>query len=472
MESFPFDKLGQYWRKANKWFFRTADRALDEAYKAALKIKAIEDEHFGGNTIIIPPEYAGNQVASYFQNDLNKYLKIARLRLAEFQTSRTVTGNNPDRGIDSQGFDPGINSLNPYMQDIEAEARILEKLRFIDEVLTRYADREVPGDYLDRAIDKIMTPLERAVVTSKTSIPLSGNNNNRRDLRDRGIIPRTTDLSNQENSLASFDNEDLNKPLVDVSIIKAFRRIKKDLDPESEAEMIQSYRQTQTKTRISVRFILFLILVPLLVHFCSKIAVVGPLVTLYRSHHPDRVFINVNLEAEAMEEIERFEKHIKFQAMVGLAPKLTEEQIEEKVKEKAKEIKDEFFLESSDAIKNWFADFLSVSAFVWLLVSGREQLAILKSFLDDVISGLSDTAKAFIIILVTDTFVGFHSPHGWEIILEAVSKHLGIPENREFNSLFIATFPVLIDTMFKYWIFRYLTGQSPSAVATYKSMNE
>lgn len=469
MESFPFDKLGQYWRKANKWFFRTADRALDEAYKAALKIKAIEDEHFGGNTISIPPEYAGNQVASYFQNDLNKYLKIARLRLAEFQTSRTVMGNNPDRGIDSQGFDPGINSLNPYMQDIEAEARILEKLRFIDEVLTRYADREVPGDYLDRAIDKIMTPLERAVVTSKTSIPLSGNNNNR---RDRGIVPRTTDLSTQENSLASFDNEDLNKPLIDVSIIKAFRRIKKDLDPESEAEMIQSYRQTQTKTRISVRFLLLLILVPLLVHFCSKIAVVGPLVTVYRSHHPNWVFLNVNLEEEAFEELERFEKKILFKAKVGVPPKLSAEQIEAAIQEKAEEIKEQFYLKSSDAIKNWFSDLLSVSAFIWLLVSGKEQIAILKSFLDDVISGLSDTAKAFIIILVTDTFVGFHSPHGWEIILEAVSKHLGIPENREFNSLFIATFPVLIDTMFKYWIFRYLTGQSPSAVATYKSMNE
>jgi CemA family len=61
----------------------------------------------------------------------------------------------------------------------------------------------------------------------------------------------------------------------------------------------------------------------------------------------------------------------------------------------------------------------------------------------------------------------FHrSGFGW------TAKHLGIPENREFNSLFIATFPVLIDTVFKYWIFRYLTGQSPSAVATFKTMNE
>jgi hypothetical protein len=92
--------------------------------------------------------------------------------------------------------------------------------------------------------------------------------------------------------------------------------------------------------------------------------------------------------------------------------------------------------------------------------------------MDDVIYGLSDSAKAFVIILFTDVFVGFHSPHGWEVILEGVSRHLGLPENRQFIFLFIATFPVILDTVFKYWIFRYLNRSSPSAVATYKNMNE
>jgi hypothetical protein len=86
--------------------------------------------------------------------------------------------------------------------------------------------------------------------------------------------------------------------------------------------------------------------------------------------------------------------------------------------------------------------------------------------------GLSDSAKAFIIILFTDIFVGFHSPHGWEVILEGLSHHWGLPANRDFIFLFIATFPVILDTIFKYWIFRYLNRISPSAVATYHNMNE
>ena len=167
-----------------------------------------------------------------------------------------------------------------------------------------------------------------------------------------------------------------------------------------------------------------------------------------------------------------FEKNLKFKHMVGLTPKLTAEQMEEKVQEKAEEIKLSFYRQSAEAVKNWFADILSVITFAWLITNSKRQIQILKSFLGDLVSGLSDTAKAFIIILLTDTFVGFHSPHGWEVILAGTAKHLGIAENNEFNSLFIATFPVLIDTVFKYWIFRYLTGQSPSAVATFKTMNE
>ena len=98
--------------------------------------------------------------------------------------------------------------------------------------------------------------------------------------------------------------------------------------------------------------------------------------------------------------------------------------------------------------------------------------ATLKSFMDEIVYGLSDSAKAFIIILFTDIFVGFHSPHGWEVLLEGLSSHLGIAANRNFIFLFIATFPVILDTVFKYWIFRYLNRISPSAVATYKNMNE
>ncbi len=475
MESFLVNKFGQYWRKANQWFYRTADRALDEAYKAALKIKAIEDEHFGGEKIELLPGYTGNQVATYFQTDLNKYLNIARIRLAEFQTSRTLTVRNYSQPPENQQFDRGFNSIDPYPPDIDREARILEKLSFIDEILTRYADAQTePAEY---SADRKATFGQRAVDTLSglsTNFPkrtLPGYN----AIEPENLInlpdPRQSDNSMTNRPDRPDDNIN-KKAIIDPSLIRTFRRIQQDLNPKAEAQVLESYRFHQGKTKTSLRFILILILVPLLVQFLSKIIVIGPAVNLYRSYSHADVFLNVNLEKEAMEEMERFEKNLKFKQLVGIAPKLTTAQIEAQVKEKAEEIKVDFYRQSAEAVKNWFADILSIVTFAWLIVNSEQQITILKSFLDDLVSGLSDTAKAFIIILLTDTFVGFHSPHGWEIVLEGTAKHLGIPENREFNSLFIATFPVLIDTVFKYWIFRYLNGQSPSAVATYKTMNE
>ncbi len=475
------NQFTQYWRKANQWFYRTADRALDEAYKAALKIKAIEDEHFGGDKIFIPSAAAGNQIAAYFQTDLTKYLNIARIRLAEFQTSRTLTGNNYPQPTDSQQFDRGFNSINPYTSDVEQEARILEKLSFVDEILTRYADapREsvfseeiAPTNTLppqrstfgQRAIDSIVSS-GGGLSISNNSQPnnFSDNSTNSIDRRQPNNMPNRADRPNSNSN---------RKAIIDPSLIDTFRRLQQDLDPNAEAKVVESYRSNQNKTKGSLRFILILILVPLLVQYTSKIVAIGPAIDFYRTTRHADVFLNVNLEKEAMEEMERFEKKLKFKQMVGLAPKLNAEQQEEKIKEKAEEIKIDFYRQSADAVKNWFADLLSIVTFAWLIVNSKPQIAMLKSFIDDLISGISDTAKAFIIILLTDTFVGFHSPHGWEVILVGTAKHLGIPENQQFNSLFIATFPVLIDTIFKYWIFRYLSGQSPSAVATFKTMNE
>ncbi|QYO65087.1 hypothetical protein JVX88_37220 [Leptolyngbya sp. 7M] len=85
--------------------------------------------------------------------------------------------------------------------------------------------------------------------------------------------------------------------------------------------------------------------------------------------------------------------------------------------------------------------------------------------------GLSDPIKVFMFILITDLFVGFHSAEGWEVILEGAARHFGLPESKFLINGFIATVPVMIDAVIKFWIFSYLTRYSPSASAIYERMN-
>nr|YP_009660100.1 envelope membrane protein [Trapa natans]YP_010046393.1 envelope membrane protein [Trapa natans var. bispinosa]QCR99993.1 envelope membrane protein [Trapa natans]QPJ78176.1 envelope membrane protein [Trapa natans var. bispinosa] len=105
-------------------------------------------------------------------------------------------------------------------------------------------------------------------------------------------------------------------------------------------------------------------------------------------------------------------------------------------------------------------------------ILGNEELVILNSWVQEFLYNLSDTIKAFSILLLTDLCIGFHSPHGWELMIGYVYKDFGFAHNDQIISGLVSTFPVILDTIFKYWIFRYLNRVSPSLVVIYHSMND
>ena len=142
------------------------------------------------------------------------------------------------------------------------------------------------------------------------------------------------------------------------------------------------------------------------------------------------------------------------------------------LQEKIFELAQSSHFHALQSLTNVFADFLSILVLIFLLITLRPEITILKSFLVEVIYNLSDTTKSFLLILMTDLLVGFHSPRGWETMFSLILYHFGLPENQDFVFLFVATLPVILDTVFKYWIFRHLNKISPSTVATYHNMIE
>ncbi|NMF61656.1 CemA family protein (plasmid) [Brasilonema octagenarum UFV-E1] len=256
------------------------------------------------------------------------------------------------------------------------------------------------------------------------------------------------------------------------SILRTIDKFKQTLDPNAESKVIEEFRASRYQTISSIRFLLILIVVPLLVNQLSRNFVISPLVKNFWNQEKVEIFLNASQQEKALAELKRFEQVLNFEARIGKIPKLSAEVVQNKLKEKANTIAEEYKAESINAVTNIFADILTAITFIVLIFKGQKQLSILKSFAGDTTYSLSDSAKAFLIILSTDIFVGYHSPYGWEIILESTLKHYGFPENKSFISLFIATVPVIMDTIFKYWIFRYLNRSFPSAVATYRNMNE
>jgi hypothetical protein len=449
--------LKRIWRTTKGWLSKTTESALEEAYDAALNIKKIEDEHFQSKKISPDIGDYGSSVFAYFETELNSNLQIINLKMAQFKTSRLFTNllDNNSR-----------NNQNDFSEQPFSKTSIfLEKLKFIDKIREKY---QFTGS--NSSQDK--SPKNNLTLETK-----NGNLSSKKSQLNYRIPKKYRENSapinfDKENELETVSDKTSVLPR---SFIRTLNKIRQEIDPksaETEDQVIDKYRKSRYKTAISIKFLLLLIIVPLLVHNVSKIAIGQFFIDPYFHSHEEIVFLNQDLEEEAFIELKHFEEKLSFQSLIGLTPPLSKEELEEKIKNKADELSQEYKERSANGVKNVFADLISVGAFGLVIFYSKKEVIILKSFLDEMIYGLSDSAKAFLIILFTDMFVGFHSPHGWEIILEGVGRHFGLPENRDFNFLFIATFPVILDTVLKYWIFRYLNRISPSAVATYKNMNE
>ncbi len=254
------------------------------------------------------------------------------------------------------------------------------------------------------------------------------------------------------------------------SLLGVVDQVRRRLDPEAEASVIAGFRRRRDSTLVALRILLLMILVPILVQQISRTYIVSPLVDRFS---PDNSFLSYpkpKLEERAVEKLRIYQAEIEFDHLLNNEPLPSRDELQKQLQARAQELKAEADRESTEAVKNVFADLFALLGFVAVCFFGSRDIQILRGFIDEVVYGLSDSAKAFGIILFTDIFVGFHSPEGWTVLLEGIADHLGLPARENFVLLFIATFPVVLATIFKYWIFRYLNRVSPSSVATLRNM--
>ena len=255
------------------------------------------------------------------------------------------------------------------------------------------------------------------------------------------------------------------------SLLGVFDRVRNELNPEAEASLVAGFRRRRDSTLVSLRILLLLILVPLLLQQVSRTYLVAPIIDRLAPEVPFLSYTKPQLQDIAVSKLRLYKEELEFDALLAgrEAPSLDE--IRLKLSERADQLKDEADSKSTSAIKNVISDVIAFLGFTFVCFWGREDLRVLRGFFDESVYGLSDSAKAFVIILFTDIFVGFHIPEGWTVLLQSISSHLGLPTQENFIMLFIATFPVILATIFKYWIFRYLNRVSPSSVATLRNMN-
>lgn len=135
-------------------------------------------------------------------------------------------------------------------------------------------------------------------------------------------------------------------------------------------------------------------------------------------------------------------------------------------------LSDEYNTKSIESLTILFGDMVVFCTIIFLIFRMEAEIIISKSVLLELFFGLNDTQKGVFLIFSSNLLVGFHSPRGWELLLETVFDRYGFPPDQNVIYIFVSSFPVLLDTVFKYWVFRYLNKISPSTVVTYHAMIE
>ena len=300
--------------------------------------------------------------------------------------------------------------------------------------------------------------------------------------------------------------------LIPRSIIRTFDRFRKQLVPETQKLIIQEFRISRYQFLVSIKCLASLIFIPLLINYLLKNFLLIPVTeNLWNKQQPE-IFLNSYQQERAFHELQKFqeklyfdyllndiekpldtnsfdlsinkaeaifsdkdkikvnEKHSKYSSRLieSLNHKSflnksyfnllsidntnienkTKEIIQQRLQHKMIELAIYYNHQSILALTNLVGDFITFIVISLLVIYMKPQIIILKSFLTESIYSLNDTKKSFLLILGTDLLVGFHSPRGWEICLELFLRHFGFPENKDFVFLFVASFPVLLDTSF------------------------
>jgi hypothetical protein len=433
--------------RATQWFTKTPERAINEAYQAAVNIKRIENEYFGGNPISENSGYSDNTF-SLFNIQLRKYLSAIDTRLAEYKLSARVPYLLPPNPVE-----PIARPLsNPTIAD--ANPSITQKLAFIDFILSRY-----------RA-----TPIKSETAQPDTIQLLDVEALDPQDKHKFFLFPHP-DKREEPSRVTPVE-----KSILPGSFTRAFDRVRRNLIPPSyssyEKDVVDELRQSRRRTNAAIRYCVILVVATIAVQIVSKNLIYSPLIDRWIEQNPSKIQLSAEFDDEAIKRFALIKQKIEFERLLGQTPDINQADIDNQLRREAIAIVRFYRNASFEGVKNLLADFTAVMAFNTILVAGKKQIKVIKDFIDEVLYSLSDNAKAFLIIVSTDTFVGFHSSEGWDALLTSLFQHFGIHENRIFVMTFIATIPVFLDGLFKYWIFQYLRQSSPSTAAIYGEMND
>jgi hypothetical protein len=436
-----------YWAQFYSWLLKTPYRSLEKAYRASKKIQHIKKNYiFYNKNIISSSRRSWQAIMLYINTNLNNCVFIIYWSLLEYRISLFFFNFIKTFVLIISNFFNSFfsNSIsnNLIKQDLKEIKQMNKKLAWIEASLN---DLDMWKYYYSFSF--FSKEKKTTVETSLNFVDLKKNNISTAAYESIGLVPR--------------------------SITRTLSGFKTELTGQSTSLVLQDFQIARYQALASLQYMLFLLFIPWGFSNLLKIWFLEPWLKNWWNTYQYQIFLNSFQEELALKRLQQIEELVWLdKIMLNSLKEQQSQDLNVEIHQKTIQLVKIYNENSLNTLLHLLTDivyFITLSA---VFILGKQRLAILNSWIQELFYSLSDTMKAFSILLLTDLCIGFHSPHGWEIVIGSFLEHLGFAHNKHIISCFVSTFPVILDTVFKYWIFRHLNRISPSIVATYHTMNE
>ncbi|CAN6325385.1 unnamed protein product [Urochloa humidicola] len=247
----------------------------------------------------------------------------------------------------------------------------------------------------------------------------------------------------------------------DKSVIEVFR----DSTDEDYDDMLFEDRVFMYASTNSAKFLALLIVIPWVIDFLFHDYVMMPFLERYVQKVPlaaELLDVRRSQKLLMVKDLNIEKARYRLEVEIGKSPPLSDEEVWSELREKALELRDDWRLENRKAFANIWSDMVYGIVLFLLICFNQSKVAMLKFTGYKLLNNISDSGKAFLIILISDILLGYHSESGWHTLVEVFLEHYGLEAEEAAVTFFVCLVPVALDVFIKFWVYKYLPRLSPS----------
>lgn len=496
--------------KFNEWLLSLANKALDRAYNTSKKIFLIQKEYLAYKNIVFSSQRSWQSVVLYIDSEFSQCVLKIKWNLIQFHIYKNFI--NILSNLYFQNFISFFKNKknNKISEKLERNKEVFNYTYPVDDSVSRCKTQSLfdISIYKNKKSDNNQfntynLDINNTNYNSKNTFNQLLNNFNESNFNqiEKKIewieavlgdlstwksyhleIYLSNNMKNDKNNGLFIFNKSTSSPslalayesigLIPRSITRTLSRFQSELAGRSYPLIMKEFRIAKYYTLASLQYVFSLLFLPWLTNLiCRKLFLESFLENWWNTNQ-SQIFLNMSQEEQALKRLQDVEELLWLDIAIAEPSEGYPQDLTAQIHQRTVQLADLYNHESLETVIHVFTDFIYLFTLTLLLIFGKKRVAIFNAWIQELFYSLTDTMKAFLILLLTDLFIGFHSPHGWEIAIGDLLEHFGFAHNKYLISCLVSTFPVILDTVIKYWIFRHLNRISPSIVVTYHTMNE